>query len=103
MIATLVVAIVLLTALSVAEYFQIKHWKAMYNTACDEGKTFYDETVNLEEQHKNTVSQMDYMKSTIGQLLSRPIIAVLNEKDANNLTVAVLSWLEAQKNPNKVN
>lgn len=102
MVTTIILA-VLLTAVSIASYFRIEHWKSLHAAASEEGQELYNQAAETDAQYKQLQEQMEYLKATIGQLLNRPIIAVLNEKDAGNLQMSVLAWLESQRNPNKVN
>lgn len=103
LVLTIIVLVALLTAVSILGYVRVDHWKKLHIAACQEGQDLYNQASESDNQYKQLQEHMEYMKASIGQLLSRPIIAVLNEKDAANLQMSVLAWLESQRNPNKVN
>lgn len=98
-----IILLLLLVASWVFSYLRIEHWRNVYDAAIDELKDQETSVTAVLERAKVIDQASHELKSVVGQLLSRPLIATLSEKDANNLTMAILAHTEAIRNPNKLN
>lgn len=99
LIATGVVSCVILLGLIARS----RAWRLMYENEVERSRQLMQQALIIENAHGQMMNEYQNWKRIMGNISERPVVANLSDRQAQDLTQAIISYCEAMRHPEKMN
>jgi hypothetical protein len=97
------VGIIGLTLLAGFLFIKFQYIKGALTEAINNSALLYTKAMEAERERGKVEREMEFLKSSIIQMLNRPVVAALSDQQVNAIAQPLIQYISAVGDPKKLN